>query len=79
MAAHGSLSLPAGLTVHELRDVYVALVQHCFTSTCTLARTTMQTLGHASLDQSLSYNRVRVIDSEVLRGALGPLVGVMCK
>ena len=74
LASGGTLSLPTGLTVHELRDVYSALVQHCFTSTWALARTTQHALGHASMDMSLSYNRVRVTDSEGLRGALGPLM-----
>lgn len=42
---------------------------------CTTVRVYVR--GHASLDISLSYNRVRVIDSEVLRGSLGSLVGVI--
>ena len=59
--------------IHELRAVYVAFVYELFASPYTLARTAMALCGHTSLQESLSYNHVRVAHVPALHHCCGTL------
>ena len=66
-------SLPSVMHVHETRSIYVAMVYHLYEPSVTFAACAMKCLGHASLEESLHYQSVRLANADHLRHSLGPL------
>ena len=65
---------PAGIHTHDLRTTYVAFVWLAFTSPWSFSRTCCRILGHDSMQESLSYQNVRLDGAGALQGSLGPLM-----
>ena len=63
--------LPRGIKEHDLRSMYAAFAFHCYDCRDTFARTAMHILGHSTLQESLSYNNVRLENADALRKAFG--------
>ena len=74
LAKGGALrGMPAGCHTHDLRSTYLVLVCTLFVSPWTLPRTAQACLGHETMQESLSYQSVRLERADRLRGCLGPL------
>ena len=67
------VSFPMFHHIHMLRSFYIAFVYETFDVPTTFAKCAMMCLGHESLNESLSYNDVKVQDFERHKGIMGPL------
>ena len=64
---------PDGIHIHDLRTAYFAYVWELFASPWSFSRTCCRVLGHETMQESLSYQNVRLEGAGELRGSLGPL------
>ena len=59
-------ALPCTARPHDLRSIYVSLVQASFTTSCSFAALAMAICGHERIGESLSYGNVRLTNTAAL-------------
>ena len=64
---------PEDIHIHDLRTTYFAFVWEMFVSPWSFSRTCCRVLGHETMQESLSYQNVRLEMVGEMRGSLGPL------